>query len=287
MIPHLANLIAIYIILAVSLNLVVGFTGLFNLGHAAFFGIGAYTSALLALAGLPWPVALLGAIALAGLAGFLVGLPTLRLRGDYLAIATLGFGEIAKAVFRNWHDVTRGVMGLPGIPRPVLFGVTFDTAEKFLVLTVAGAVLTYLVVESLAHSPFGRVLKGIREDEIAVEALGKDAFRFKLQALTLGAALAGLGGSLFAHYIAFIDPTSFTINLTIFILLVVVFGGLGNNLGAILAVVVLVAFRESLRFAGLPVSIAAPLQQFLFALLLIGLMLFRPKGLIPERKPAP
>lgn len=287
MIAHLTNLIAIYIILAVSLNLVVGFTGLFNLGHAAFFGIGAYTSALLALAGLPWPVALLGAITLAGLAGFLVGLPTLRLRGDYLAIATLGFGEIAKAVFRNWNEVTRGVRGLPGIPRPVLFGVTFDSAEKFLVFTLAGALLTYLVVESLVHSPFGRVLKGIREDEIAVEALGKDAFRFKLQALTLGAALAGLGGSLFAHYIAFIDPTSFTINLTIFILLVVVFGGLGNNLGSIVAVIVLVVFRESLRFVGLPVSIAAPLQQFLFALLLIGLMLFRPRGLIPERKLAP
>lgn len=284
MILHLAILVAIYAILAISLNLVVGFTGLFNLGHAAFFGIGAYASALLALAGAPWFLALLAAVVLAGLAALLVGLPTIRLRGDYLAMATLGFGEIAKAVFRNWRGVTRGVMGLPGIPRPSILGFTINRPVEYLILSVAGAALTYLIVEKLVRSPFGRALKTIREDEIAAQMLGKDTARFKLQALILGSALAGAAGSLFAHYITFIDPTSFTLNLTIFIFLIIVFGGLGNNLGSIVAVILLMAFRESLRFIGLSPAIAAPLQQLIFSLLLIAIVLFRPRGLLPEIK---
>jgi branched-chain amino acid transport system permease protein len=282
---HLLVIATIYGILAVALNMVVGATGLFNLGHAAFYGIGAYTSALLAKAGLPWPLAMLAGVLLAGFTAFVIGIPTLRLVGDYLAVVTMGLGEIARAVFKNWLPVTRGPMGLPGIPHASLLGFQFDTAEKFLALSVVCLLLVYIVAERLLHSPFGRVLKGIREDEAAVEALGKNAYRFKMWILIIGSAMAGLAGSLFAHYITFIDPGSFVMWLTFFIFLIIVLGGLGNNLGAVVVTVVFVALREGLRFVSLPGWLnPAALQQLLFGVLLIVATIFVPRGLIPERK---
>jgi branched-chain amino acid transport system permease protein len=281
-IPHLLTLMAIYGILAVSLSLVVGLTGLFNLGHAAFFGIGAYASALLALAGYPYPVCLAAAVALAALAGVLVGLPTLRLRGDYLAMATLGLGEIARAVFRNWVGLTRGPMGLPGIPRPALLGLEVDSPGKWVAVAFAALAVAWLAAELVSRAPLGRVLRAIREDELAVQALGKNPQPFKLQALALGAGLAGLGGSLYAHYISFVDPSPFTLSTTIFLFLLIVLGGLGNHGGSIVAAFVLLGARESLRFAGLPPSVGAPLQQLVFSLLLVVLVIYRPWGLLPE-----
>lgn len=286
LVVHLLVIITIYGILAISLNLVVGATGLFNLGHAAFYGIGAYTSALLVKAGVPWPLAVLASMALAGLTAFVVGIPTLRLVGDYLAVVTMGLGEISRAVFKNWISLTRGPMGLPGIPHASLPGlVVFDTAEKFLVLGVVCLLLVYLVAERLLHSPYGRVLKGIREDEAAVQALGKNTYRFKMWSLIVGSAMGGLAGSLFAHYITFIDPSSFVMWLTFFIFLIIVLGGLGNNLGAVAVTVVFVALREGLRFVGLPGWLnPAALQQLIFGVLLIVATIFVPRGLIPERK---
>ncbi len=282
MIPHLLTLMAIYGVLAVSLNLVVGVTGLFNLGHAAFFGIGAYTSALLALAGVPYPLCLAAAVALPALAGALVGLPTLRLRGDYLAMATLGFGEITRAVFRNWVGLTRGPMGLPGIPHPALLGVVLDTPAAWVAAAFVALLLAWLVAELASRAPLGRLLRAIREDELAVQALGKNPEPFKLLALALGAGLAGLGGSLYAHYVEFVDPTPFTLGTTIFLFLLIVLGGLGNHAGSVLAAFVLLAARESLRFAGLPPSVSAPLQQLAFSVLLVALVIYRPWGLLPE-----
>ena len=286
LVVHLLVIITIYGILAISLNMVVGATGLFNLGHAAFYGIGAYTSALLAKAGVPWLLAALASMVVAGLVAFLIGIPTLRLVGDYLAVVTMGLGEIARAVFKNWIAVTRGPMGLPGIPHASLFGVIqFDSAEKFLVLSIVCLLLVYLVAQRLLHSPFGRVLKGIREDEAAIQALGKNIYRFKMWILIIGSAMAGLAGSLFAHYIGFIDPSSFVMWLTFFIFLIIVLGGLGNNLGAALVTVVFVALREGLRFVSLPDWLnPAALQQLIFGVLLILATIFVPRGLIPERK---
>ncbi len=263
----------------------VGATGLFNLGHAAFYGIGAYTSALLAKSGLPWPAAMLAGVLLAGLVAFLIGIPTLRLVGDYLAVVTMGLGEIARAVFKNWLPVTRGPMGLPGIPHASLLGFQFDTAGRFLLLGAACLLLSYLLAQRLLHSPFGRVLKGIREDEVAVQALGKNVYRFKMWILIIGSALAGLAGSLFAHYITFIDPGSFVMWLTFFILLIIVLGGLGSNLGAVVVTIGFVALREGLRFVRLPGWLnPAALQQLLFGVLLIVATIFVPRGLIPERR---
>jgi branched-chain amino acid transport system permease protein len=286
LIVHLLVVMTIYGILAISLNLVVGATGLFNLGHAAFYGIGAYTSALLVKNGAPWLAAVLASMVLAGLAAFIIGIPTLRLVGDYLAVVTLGLGEITRAVFKNWIAVTRGPMGLPGIPHASLFGViVFDSAEKYLALSVICLILVYLVAERLLRSPFGRVLKGIREDEAAAQSLGKDVFRFKMWVFVVGAAMAGLAGSLFAHYITFIDPGSFVMWLTFFIFLIIVLGGLGNNLGAVVVTVVFVGLREGLRFVGLPNWLnPAALQQLIFGVLLIVATIAVPRGLFPERK---
>jgi len=285
LIVHLLVVMTIYGILAISLNLVVGATGLFNLGHAAFYGIGAYTSALLVKAGVPWLLAVLASMAMAGFVAFIVGIPTLRLVGDYLAVVTMGLGEITRAVFKNWISLTRGPMGLPGIPHASVLGIKFDTAEKFLVLGVICLLIVFVVAERILYSPFGRVLKGIREDEAAVQALGKNTYRYKMGVLIVGSAMAGLAGSLFAHYITFIDPSSFVMWLTFFIFLIIVLGGLGNNLGAVVVTVVFVALREGLRFVGLPLWLnPGALQQLVFGILLIIATIFVPRGLIPERK---
>ncbi len=285
LIVHLLVVFTIYGILAISLNLVVGATGLFNLGHAAFYGIGAYTSALLVKAGVPWLLAVLTSMATASCVAFIIGIPTLRLVGDYLAVVTMGLGEITRAVFKNWISLTRGPMGLPGIPHASVLGIEFDTAEKFLILGVVCLVIVFVVAERVLYSPFGRVLKGIREDEAAVQALGKNTYRYKMGVLILGSAMAGLAGSLFAHYITFIDPSSFVMWLTFFLFLIIVLGGLGNNLGAVVVTVVFVALREGLRFVGLPLWLnPAALQQLIFGILLIIATIFVPRGLIPERK---
>ncbi|PWH20713.1 MAG: branched-chain amino acid ABC transporter permease [Ardenticatenia bacterium] len=285
LVVHLLVVITIYGILAISLNLVVGATGLFNLGHAAFYGIGAYTSALLVKAGVPWLLAVLASMAMAGFVAFIIGIPTLRLVGDYLAVVTMGLGEITRAVFKNWISLTRGPMGLPGIPHASILGIEFDTADKYLILGIICLLITFVVAERILYSPFGRVLKGIREDEAAVQALGKNTYRYKMAVLVVGSAMAGLAGSLFAHYITFIDPSSFVMWLTFFIFLIIVLGGLGNNLGAVVVTVVFVALREGLRFVGLPLWLnPAALQQLIFGILLIIATIFVPRGLIPERK---
>jgi branched-chain amino acid transport system permease protein len=282
---HLAVIIAIYAILAISLNLIVGVTGLFTIGHAAFYGIGAYTSALLTRAGVPWFAAMLAGVALAGLVAFTIGIPTLRLVGDYLAVVTMGLGEIARAVFKNWIPVTRGPMGLPGIPHAALFGFRFDSGEKFLALSLVFLALIYVIGQRILRSPFGRVLKGIREDETAAQALGKNTYRFKMIIFVTGSGMAALAGSLFAHYITYIDPSSFVMWLTFFIILIIMLGGLGNNTGALVAAAVFVFFREGLRFVRLPEWLnPAALQQLIFGLLLIAVTIFVPRGLIPERK---
>jgi branched-chain amino acid transport system permease protein len=283
---HLLVLITIYGILAISLNLMVGMAGLFNLGLAAFYGIGAYTSAILSRNfGVPVGLSLLAGVALSALIGFIIGLPTVKLVGDYLAVVTMGLGEITRAVFKNWVPVTRGPMGLPGIPHMSLFGFKLDTAPLFLAFSFVMIAISFIFVERIRLSPFGRVLRGVREDEMGAQALGKNTYWYKMIALVVGSGLAGLAGGLFAHYMSFIDPSSFVMWLTFFIFLAIMMGGLGNNLGAVVATGVLMVLREGLRFAGLPPAVAAPLQQLIFGILLIIMTIFAPRGLIPEQKP--
>ncbi|MCX5828538.1 MAG: branched-chain amino acid ABC transporter permease [Deltaproteobacteria bacterium] len=283
---HLSIVIAIYSIFALSLNIEVGYTGLFNFGHVAFFAIGAYTSALLTLQGVPFSLSMIAGIGFAGAAGFLIGIPSLKLQGDYFGIATLGFAEIVRMILQNQVAWTKGPMGLPGITRPELFSWRFDTLPEYLVLALGAAILTFLVIGFLTLSPFGRVLKAIRDDETAAAILGKNAFACKMKSFVIGSLFAGLAGVLWAHYITFISPGDFTLTETILVLLIVVLGGKGTLLGPVVGAVVLIFFQESLRFLRLPPewsSILGPLQQMVFGLILVLLMIFRPEGLIREK----
>lgn len=282
---HILVIAGIYVILAQSLNLILGYTGLPALGHGAFSCVGAYVSALLALQyGLtPWLGLVIGAVA-ASVVGFMVAVPCLRLKGDYLALATLGFAVIVYSIAKNWVDVTRGPLGLPGIPGFSIFGYELSSVWLYLALVAVFVWLTTFVIKRVVDSPFGRILQGIREDEIVTAALGKDVNRHKVIVFMIGAFFAGIAGSLYAHYITFIDPSSFTIMESITILLMVVFGGMGSLKGSFVGAVVLVVLPELLRFLGLPSSIAAPLRQMIYGLLLVVLMLYRPQGLLGKFK---
>jgi branched-chain amino acid transport system permease protein len=278
---HILVITGIYIILTLSLNLVVGYTGLAVLGHAAFSCMGAYVSSLLALNyGLsPWIGLFVGAC-VAALLGVVIGFPSLRLKGDYLALATFGAGVIVYSVAKNWVAVTRGPMGLPGIPGFSIFGVQLSGVWQYLILVTVFVLITHFVIRRIVKSPFGRILRGIREDEVAALAMGKNINKYKIIVFVVGAFFAGIAGSLYAHYITFIDPSSFTVMESIAILLMVVFGGMGSLAGSFVGAAVLVILPELLRFLGMPSSVAAPLRQMIYGLLLIVLMLKRPQGVL-------
>ncbi len=275
---HLFILVGIYVILAISLQLAVGFTGLLNLGHIAFYCVGAYTSALLALAGFPFWFAFLSAGIMAMLFGFLLSIPTNKLKGDYLALATLGFSFVIYAVALNWTSLTRGPLGLPGIPKPSLFGFTFSNNFSFLILTLVIGLVSYLIIKRVVSSPFGKVLEAIRDDELATKVLGKNTFKIKTYALGISAFFAGIAGSLYAHYITFIDPSSFVLLQLIPVLAIVIIGGLASLKGTVIAAIILVLLPEPLRFIGFPSSIVGPARQIIYALLLLLILIFKPKG---------
>jgi len=278
---HILIIAGIYIILTLSLNLIVGYTGLPALGHAAFSCIGAYTSSLLALnMGMsPWIGLLIGAC-VAAFSGVVIGYPAVRLKGDYLALATFGLGVIVYSIAKNWVSLTRGPMGLPGIPGFSILGFGLSEIWSYLLLVSVFVILTIFVIKRIVSSPFGRILKSIREDEIASESLGKDTTKYKLLVFIIGAFFAGIAGSLYAHYITFIDPSSFTVMESITILLMVIFGGMGSISGSVVGAVILVVLPELLRFIGMPSSIAAPMRQMIYGLLLVVLMVKRPQGIM-------
>lgn len=278
---HILVITGIYIILTLSLNLVVGYTGLASLGHAAFSCVGAYASALLALnyGVSPWIGLIIGAC-VAAILGIVIGAPSLRLKGDYLALATFGLGVIVYSVAKNWVAVTRGPMGLPGIPQFSVAGFKLSGVWQYLIIVAVFVLLTFFVIRRIVNSPFGRILRAIREDETATLAVGKDVNKYKIIVFAIGAFFAGIAGSLYAHYITFIDPSSFTVMESITILLMVVFGGMGSLSGSFIGAAVLVILPEMLRFVGMPSSVAAPLRQMIYGLLLVVLMLKRPQGIV-------
>jgi branched-chain amino acid transport system permease protein len=282
---HIFVISGIYSILTLSLNLVVGYTGLISIGHAAFFCIGAYISALLSLTlGIsPWIGLLAGACGAAFL-GFIIGMPSLRLKGDYLALATFGAGVIVYQIVKNWVSLTRGPMGLPGIPGFSILGFSFNAAWSYLLLVILFVIFTIFVMNRLITKAYGRVLRSIREDEIASQAMGKNIAKYKLHVFVIGAFFAGIAGSLYAHYISFIDPSSFTVIESVTILLMVIFGGMSSIKGSVAGATILVIFPEVLRFIGMPSAIAAPTRQMLYGLLLIILMIWRPEGLLGKYK---
>ncbi len=280
---HILILICIYCIVGMSLNLIAGYTGLISIAHAAFYGIGAYTAALLSLRfGVNFVLAVPAAIIVAAIFGFLIGFPSLRTRDDFFVIATFGFQVIIFSVMNNWVELTNGPLGLPGIPQPEVFGYKFTSHLDFLLLSLLFAALTYLVSRRLVNSPFGNVLRSIREDDLFAQSLGKNVSYYKVLVFSVGAGLVAIGGALYAYYITFIDPTSFTVPESIFMLSIVIVGGAGRLGGSIVGAVLLVSIPELLRFIGMPSSIAANMRQILYGGLLVAFMMFRPKGIWGE-----
>jgi len=280
---HILILIGIYVILSVSLNLIAGYAGLLSIAHAAFYGIGAYVVALMALYWeSPFWINILCAVILSGLLGALVGIPSLRIRGDYFVIATFAFQVITFSVLNNWVGFTGGPMGLPGIPQPVIFGWKVSSHLGFFLLVGVLCSLILWVSCRIVRSPFGRVLKAIREDEVFAQAAGKNVAAYKMFVFVIGAGMAAVAGAMYAYYISFIDPTSFTVMESIFILSIVIIGGAGSLRGPVVGAVVLVTLPEMLRFVGLPSSVAANVRQILYGGLLVAFMMWRPQGFLGE-----
>lgn len=270
----------LYVMLGIGLNIVVGVAGLLFLGYAAFYAIGAYAYALLNhyFGWGFWTVLPIGGV-LAAVAGVLLAFPVLRLRGDYLAIVTLGFGEIVRLVLENWSDLTGGPSGISNIDRPGLFGQEMTVAGTNIYIyyiVLVGALLTFVVAERLKDSRVGRALQALREDEVACQAMGIDRVTVKLMAFGLGTAWAGFAGVIFAAKTTFINPASFTFFESAIILSIVVLGGMGSNWGVILGAAFLVLLPEYMRAF-------SEYRMILFAAAMVLMMVFRPQGIIPAR----
>lgn len=282
---HIAILIGIYAILAMTLNLVVGYTGLLSVTHAAFYGIGAYTVALLmTLADWNFFPALLVGMVISMIAAYGIGVVLSGLGGDYYVLGTVGFNFIIFSIFLNWQDLTRGPLGIPGIPKPELLGISFDSNGAFLIFVIFWCLIVWMLCRWITHSSFGRALKGIREDEVALQVFGYRTLHYKLVVFMISAGLASIAGGLFATYISFIDPSTFTVDESIFILAIIILGGLANMRGSLLGALFLVLLPELLRFVGFPTDIAAQMRLFAYGALLVALMMYRPQGLVGEYK---
>ncbi|NCO04890.1 MAG: branched-chain amino acid ABC transporter permease [Candidatus Magasanikbacteria bacterium] len=282
---HLAILFSIYAILGVSLNLVVGYTGLLSVTHAAFFGVGAYTTAIfLTKSDIGFFSSLIFGIVIAVVVSSLIGVVLSKFKGDYYALGTFGFNTIVFAIFLNWQNLTMGPLGISGIPKPELFGINFANNFNFLVLSFIFLFLVYFFSRFVVNSSFGRVLKAIREDEIAISVFGYNTLYFKLIIFVISSAMAAVAGSLFASYITFIDPSSFQLQESMFILVIIILGGLANLRGSLLGALFLILLPEILRFVGFPSGIEAQMRQVVYGIILILLMLYRPQGVIGEYK---
>ena len=280
---HLGIISSIYAILGVSLNLVVGYAGLLSVTHAAFYGLGAYTTGILMLSyGWGFFGSMVAGMVIASLAAWFIAIVSGRFKGDYYTLVSFGFNIIVFSVLLNWQSLTRGPLGIPGIPKPVVFGMPVITNAQFLVLSLAAFAGVYAVARGIVNSSFGRALKGIREDEDALRVFGYAVARYKRIIFVIGAMFAAVAGSLFASYISYIDPSTFTLNESIFILSIIILGGLANLRGSVLGAVFFVLLPEILRFVGFPPDIAAQMRQVAYGLILVFLMLYRPQGLIGE-----
>ncbi|MFB1010144.1 MAG: high-affinity branched-chain amino acid ABC transporter permease LivM [Thiopseudomonas sp.] len=297
----LATLVLIYVMLGLGLNIVVGLAGLLDLGYVGFYAVGAYTYALLAqYFGVGFWTGLGAAGIMAAFFGFILGFPVLRLRGDYLAIVTLGFGEIIRILLNNLTEITGGPRGISGIPKPTLFnlefsrrapegmqtfheffGIAFNTNHRIMFLYLLALVLvliTVFVINRLMRMPIGRTWEAMREDEIACRALGLNPTHIKLSAFTIGATFAGFAGSFFAARQGFISPESFTFIESAIILAIVVLGGMGSQLGVILAAIIMTVLPELAREFN-------EYRMLLFGLMMVLMMIWRPQGLLPMKRP--
>jgi len=287
---YLVTMMGIYALMALSLNLQVGFTGLINFGQVMFFAFGAYTSGLLTVkAGVPIPVALVAAMLVTGFVGFLISLPTRSLKADYWAIATLAGAETVRLIALNEEWLTGGAFGVMEIPQPLAGVVSNDWYPlTFLGLTLVLILIAYIFVRFITDSPFGRDLRGIRDEEDLCLSLGKNTRKIKVQAMFLAGMIAGLGGGLFAHYITFISPENFRPIETFLIWAMVIIGGRGNHMGAIVGAIVVQTFNVSTRFLSAQIDVSSEFmgaaRMAVVGLLIVVFLLYRSEGILPERK---
>jgi branched-chain amino acid transport system permease protein len=274
---HIAIMAGIFGVLALSLNLLLGFTGQLSLGHAAFFGIGAYTSALLTLKRewSVWP-ALLAAVALAAAAGWLIGRLALKLRGAYFVLVTISFAGVISLVSVNWIELTNGPLGLPGVPAPEVWGWSLRSKSTYYYLVLAAVALSYLVCARLVRSRIGRAFVALRENEPLAESIGVDVTHYLVLAAVVSAGMAGLGGSLYAHYTRFVSPEVFLFTYTVTMVVMVVAGGKGTLAGPLVGAVLFTTLPEALREAA-----SWQWQMLAYGVLLVLLVFFMPRGIVP------
>jgi len=274
--------LGIYVMLALGLNIIIGFTGMLDLGYIAFYGIGAYTTAILTTQfHISFWLCILASILVAGLFGVLRGLPTLRLSGDYLAIVTLGFGEIIRMSFVNLVGLTGGPMGIRDITPPSILGLSFGFSAQwgyrlYFYLILVLLILTVLTMNNLRNSRLGRAWLAIREDETAAQMMGVNLAWNKTLAYAVGAAYGGLAGAFFASFNMFVSPNSFTFFESAIVLCMVVIGGLGSIPGVIIGASILASFPEALRFL-------SEYRYLIFGLLMVTMIIFKPRGILPEK----
>jgi branched-chain amino acid transport system permease protein len=274
---HVAIMAAIFGVLALSLNLLLGYTGQLSLGHAGFFGIGAYTSALLTLK-LDWSFwpALAVAIGLTAAAGWLIGRLSLKLRGAYFVLVTISFAGVVSLVSVNWIELTNGPLGLPGVPAPELLGWSLRAKTAYYYLVLVALALSYLVCARLVRSRIGRAMVALRENEPLAESIGVEVTHYLVLAAVISAAMAGLGGSLYAHYTRFVSPEVFLFTYTVTMVIMVVAGGKGTLAGPIVGAVLFTALPETLRAVT-----SWQWQMLAYGVLLVLLVFFLPRGIVP------
>lgn len=283
---HIIIMISIYAVLCLSANLLTGLTNKISMGFAAFYGVGAYITALCVLV-LDWSMvpSVLLILLCNTLLALIIALPSLRLKGDYFILATLGFQIIVFNVLYNWTSVTKGAFGIAGISNPIVIGgVHLNSVVSFCIAGLSLSALLAAVSHRIIHSPLGRLLKALKDDEISLLSLGRNVNYYKTLAFVMSAAFSGVAGYIFATYISYIDPTSFTLDESIFILSALLIGGTGNLKGPLLGAVFVVVLPELLRFVGFPDAVAAPLKQILYGLALILAMFYRKQGIAGENK---
>ena len=284
---HIGIMLCIYIILVLSTNLTVGMANLLTMCQAAFYGIGAYIGTYFLMQfNMPFILVALLVMLATGLTSLLVSYASVKLKGDYFILGTLGFQMIVYTILYNWTSVTRGPYGIPGIPSIKLFGLwSLNGIYAYFFLALVLAIGVALVFSRLQHSPYGRMLKAIRTDELSAKALGRNTVRLKSWAFFISAAFAGVAGLVYASYVSYIDPTSFTLDESIFIITALFIGGIGSRVwGPVVGAAVVVILPELLRFVGLPDAVAANLRQVIYGLVLIVLMFVRPQGLLGDAK---
>lgn len=281
---HIIIMLNIYILLVLSANLPIGMAHLLSMCQAAFYGIGAYVSAFF-LMRFDLPFVLIAMIVMLGTGLFscIISLASVKLKGDYFILASLGFQMIVYTILYNWTDVTRGPYGIPGIPDIRILGFwPLRGIWGYFVLTTLVSLAVIIIFKRIKYSPYGRVLKAMRSDELSVEALGRNTVMFKSWAFFLSAAFSALAGLFYASYVSYIDPTSFTLDESIFIVSALFIGGVGNIKGPVLGAVFVVLLPEILRFVGMPDAFAANMRQIIYGLALVLVMYFRPQGLWGE-----